>query len=345
MTDQPEKPAADLVAALREVPGALPRTFVVPERRVFFMSLNKNACTSLKWMMADLAGEDLSSFSSGLQPFVVDEDAVHDRQQWKVALRLPRLDPAIVADIHPDNGWFVFAVVRDPRLRFFSAWQNKMLLEHPANTGWRPQPWFPRHPVTEASIVEDFARFTEFVDERPGHSLRVDAHFRSQVDLLVEDVVPYSRIYDVTRLGELRDDLTAHLQAIGRPAELYLPRTNHTPLHARGALFENGVRERIERMYAADFDRFGDRWDFTSTLRAPDWSAQELAEVDLVAAMSRRMAELRVIAVEERTRADDATERATRAESELRRLESASGHGPARRARRLASRVRARLTR
>lgn len=328
----------DLAAALREVRGgALARMFVVPERRVLFMSLNKNACTSLQWMMADLAGEDLDSFTSDLRPFVVHEDAVHDRRQWKVAPRLQALDPQVLREIHPDNGWFVFAVVRDPRLRIFSAWQNKLLLDHPGYSRWRSEPWYPRHPVTAASIVEDFARFTRFLELHPDHELRArDAHFRSQVDLLVQDVVPYSHLYDLTRLADLRADLTAHLDAVGRPAELYLPRANHTPLHANAALFGDGVRERIEQLYAADLDQFGDRWDFEPTLRAPDWSASGLAEVDLVASMSRRMAELRELGIAERRRADDATKRAKRAGRELRRLQAENKPG-------LAARVRSRL--
>ena len=56
-----------------------------------------------------------------------------------------------------DNGWFVFGVVRDPRPRCFSAWQNKLLLGSPSYTQWRREPWYPRFPDHPEAIREDFA--------------------------------------------------------------------------------------------------------------------------------------------------------------------------------------------
>lgn len=338
MTNRTAEAGGDLLARLRRAPGALARTYIAPERRVLYISVNKNACTSLKWMMADLAGEDLSAFSSGLMPFVSDDEAVHDPRQWKVARPLTKaMKRRTWAEIHPDNGWFVFGVVRDPRLRFFSAWQNKILMENPVTTQWRSEPWFPRHPVTEQTIIEDFARFTEFMEQNPGHKLRAkDGHFRSQVTMLMQHVVPYSRIYEISEIGQLRADLSAHLKAVGRPRELYLPRANHTPLRARGALFDNGVRESIERMYADDFEQLGDLWDFTPTMNAPAWTPEALAEVDLVASLSHRMGDLRAIAIHERRRA-------VAAEDELRRLRSDAS--TRRTLRDVARRVRSRLAR
>ena len=35
------------------------------------------------------------------------------------------------AAISPENGWFVFTVVRHPAARLFSAWQSKLLLREP----------------------------------------------------------------------------------------------------------------------------------------------------------------------------------------------------------------------
>lgn len=334
-------PGTDIVPALRAVTGGLARAFVAPEHRVLFISVNKNACTSLKWMMAGLIGDDLGGFAGDLMPFATLDEVVHDRSRWSRRSRLGKLDREVRACIHPENGWFVFGVVRDPRLRFFSAWQNKVLLQSPITSGWRRQPWFPRHPVTEATIVEDFARFTAFMADNPGTRMRQDPHFQSQVALLNADVVPYSRIYEIGELGRLRSDLTAHLEAVGRPHELHLPRANHTPLRARAVLFENGVRERIEQMYAADLDEFGDLWDFDAALHASPWSAEQLAEADLVAALGHRMGDLRDIGLAERKRADEATERAERAERELRELRAAAGSGQVRRiARGVARRVR-----
>src|SRR4051812_33341068 len=264
MSDTPVLDDA-MLAGLREVRGGVWRTYLAPDVKVAFQSLNKNACTSLKWMMADLAGEDLEAFRAGSRALVSDAEAVHNRELWLVSPMLDSLSPEQRAEIHPDHGWFIFAVVRDPRLRLFSAWQNKLLIETPHSTVWSANPWYPRHPLTRETVIEDFAKFVEHLEAHPEHALRVnDPHFRDQTELLVEHAVPYSRIYEIGEMKQLRADLAQHLQAQGHSGELYLPKANPTPLRAIGAVFENGVREQIERIYAADFKRFGHLWDFSS---------------------------------------------------------------------------------
>ncbi len=322
----------ELMAALRAVPGARHRVFLAPEYRVMFMSLNKNACTSLKWMMADLSGEDLSSFTSQLRPFVNDEETVHERANWKVSPHIGQLDPETRAGIRPDNGWFVFAVVRDPRVRLFSAWQNKILLENPAMRQWRREDWYPRHPITAQSVVEDFAKFVDLFERDPAHRLRAtDAHFRDQAELLVLNAVQYTRIYDISEIRQLREDITAHLRSTGWTGQLYLPNSNNTPLRANAAVFAGGVRERIERMYAADFELFGDRWDFSRTESAAEWSDAELAEAEMHAGYGRRIGEVRDIGISlrkklegERARADELEERVRRLRRRLRAANAAA---------------------
>ena len=41
--------------------GTTRRAYVIPELKLLYISLAKNACTSIKWLMAELAGEDLES--------------------------------------------------------------------------------------------------------------------------------------------------------------------------------------------------------------------------------------------------------------------------------------------
>lgn len=42
------------------------------------------------------------------------------------------------------------------------------------------------------------------------------------------DGINCTRIYDLSRRPELINDITAHLDSIGRPSELYLPGANET---------------------------------------------------------------------------------------------------------------------
>lgn len=308
-----------MLNALRAVPGGVWRTYLAPEVKVVFESLNKNACTSLKWMMADLAGEDLDTFVPGWQPFVIASESVHNRELWKASPRLDRLDPAAREDIRPENGWFIFAVVRDPRLRLFSAWQNKLLIETPNSQRWSSEWWYPRHPMTTESVIEDFAKFVDLFEKHPDHWLRAnDAHFRDQVEMLAEDGVPYTRIYEISEMKELTRDLSEHLRAHGHSGELYIPRSNPTPLHAIGALFENGVKEQIERIYAADFERFGHLWsDFSRTEQAAPWARTDIAACENEAALGLRIAQLHRLARTERDAHAAAEKRIAELEAQL----------------------------
>lgn len=281
-----------MLTGLKAVPGGVWRTYLAPDAKIVFESLNKNACTSLKWMVAELAGEDLNGFRAGATPYLDDSEPIHNRDLWKVSPRLNALTPEQRAEIHPDNGWFVFAVVRDPRLRVFSAWQNKLLIENPFSHRWRDEWWYPRHPLTAESVIEDFAKFVELLEQDPPHWLRkVDAHFRDQVEMLAEDSVPYTRIYEISEMKQLQSDIAEHLGRLDIPV-VPLRRANPTPLRAIGALFENGVKERIERVYAADFERFGHLWDFTRTEQAEPWTKEALAACEQESSLGRRVGEL-----------------------------------------------------
>ncbi|MGA9276630.1 sulfotransferase family 2 domain-containing protein [Ilumatobacter sp.] len=331
-------PADTMFQGLSGVTGAMWRVYLAMDSRVMYVSVNKNACTSLKWMMADIAGEDLSTFTAGWMPFINDTEAVHNRHLWKASPRLDSLTPEQRAEIHPENGWFIFAVVRDPRLRLFSAWQNKLLIETPNSQRWRNEAWYPRHPMTSDSVVADFAKFVDLFDTQPDHWLRArDAHFRDQVELLTEDAVPYSRIYEIGEIAQLRTDLAEHLAAVGRPRDLYTPRSNPTPLRPVAALFDRGVRERIERIYAADFQRFGHLWDFTRVESAKAWSDADIADCENNAVLGKRIAELHRMAAAQRKATAKEQKRSAQLESDLEvQAEKAGGSG-----RRLRHRLRA----
>jgi len=326
--DGPSRHDEDPLAALIGDGSSMWRTYAVPQARVLFVQVNKNACTSLKWMMAGVAGED--SFRPSLMPSTGDVDDIHDRRQWQKSPRLDRMDPALRAQIHPDRGWFVFAVTRDPRARLFSAWQSKLLLDNPGYRSFQGEAWYPRHPATTESVVEDFGRFVDLLEREPGHRIRADGHFRDQVDLLHEDVVAFTEIYDIRELDRLQADLRRHLDQVGWTGELRLPRLNDTPLRSNAQPFVDGVRERVEKLYAADFERFGDRWDFADLEASGAWTAEDLERVDLQADYGRRIGYLRDRALRfkekaahERRRADAEKARADALELRLHEREGA----------------------
>lgn len=288
MTDTPTSDA-DPLGALSKVKGTGWRTFVIPEVKMMYVQVNKNACTSLKWMIAEVAGEDLTQFGPSMEASTSGPDDIHDRRQWRRIPKLSQLDPALRAHIHPDNGWFVFGVTRDPRSRLFSAWQSKLLLDNPGYIGMRGQTWYPRHPATTESVIADFATFVDLFERDPSVGIRRDGHFRDQVEMLHLDLVDYTEIYDIRELDRLQTDLRSHLDGVGWTGKVVLPRFNDTPLRPNGQPFVDGIRERVEKIYAADFQRFGDRWDFAAIEKVPDWTPADLAQAEKVADHGRHL--------------------------------------------------------
>jgi hypothetical protein len=206
----------------------------------------------------------------------------------------------------PHGGWFSFAVVRDPRKRLFSAWQNKLLLDNPEYTRFKNEPWYPRHPASTATIVEDFRSFVEMLDLDRSHTLLVDdGHFRSQSSMLMDDVFEYTRIYDLGEIPSLIDDLRGHLRTLGHNADVCLPRFNDTPLQPTRDVFSNGVDDRIVELYRTDFDVLPHDWPQELDLESATWSFGQLAEIELRAAHGRRIADLLTRAKRLRKRLDE----------------------------------------
>jgi len=238
---------------------------------------------------------------------VTKVEGIHVRARWRRTPNLTQIPPEMRAEISPANGWFVFGVVRDPRPRLFSAWQNKLLMRNPAYVQWRDEPWYPRVPQRPEHVMEDFARFIDLLHTDPDAAVLNDAHFHPQVPYLAEQAVPYSAVYEISELATMRTDLENHVRAQGWRGDVRLRRSNDTPLRATADVFRAPVRERIEGYFHEDFERFGHLWDFGGLASAPPWSADAMAGLQAQIAMSERISEL--IALVKEAKAGSAAKR------------------------------------
>jgi hypothetical protein len=230
-------------------------TYVLPRYKTVYVAVSKSACTSLKWLVADVQGEDSSQFTGMATRMITRDMAVHLRSGFKQTPTLHELDSSALADISPENGWFVFTVVRHPSARLFSAWQSKLLLREPKYAHrYGARDWFPRAPHSGEEVVEDFRRF---VAALPGDRILEDRHFMVQWREMAGDRMPYSRVYDTSEVPALLDDLGAHLRAQGWQGELALRESNGTPLRPIRALFDDAVCAVLRDVYADDFDHLG----------------------------------------------------------------------------------------
>jgi Sulfotransferase family len=322
-------PHAPHPSTFQTIPG---NTWVLPEHKVVYVSAAKVACTTLKWMVADLAGEDhrrIDTVASGMQSRLMTIHPGRSRvEHVKAVHQMPAEE---VAAISPDNGWFVFGALRDPWSRLWSAWQSKFLVR--ANRyvrNYRDEPFFPRVPRTASDVVEDFARFVELHPWTTDPRLEADLHFRAQVRALQPEAIPFSRIYDLRDFSSMTRDLHAHLRGQDLDQELYVPRANETPLGMTREVMGGGVKEAVEHLFREDFEAFGERWDFETLKFAPDgWTTDAIAHVAYQTEANDWIGQVWSSAKEWRQERDRLArrlrrteERTERAERRLRRLES-----------------------
>lgn len=298
------------------------RIFVLPEWKLVYVSVPKNACTSLKWLIAELGGEDLDALRAGGLNFAPSlEGKIHNRERWQVVPTLRAVDRALWDEITNDDAWLVFGVLRDPRLRLFSAWQDKYLLRNPGY--WRTWEESERPmPTSFEQVAADFTAFCSEMAADPEHPARRDGHFVTQSKGLRTDVVPYRRLYDMTELDVLMKDLNEHVAGLGHPGDLVLGRSNSSPFKPCGALFADGAREDIEKVYADDFAEFGDRWDFSVVEQQPvSWTAASFAHAHALIEVHERLSEVVREARFQRRRADRLKERVVRLRRRLKTVQ------------------------
>jgi hypothetical protein len=242
-----------------QLPPHKTATYVMQRWKAVYVSVNKAACTSLKWLVADLQGEDPEQFHRSLSREVSRTMTIHRRSLWRKTPMAKRLSDERLERISPENGWFIFAVVRHPTARLFSAWQSKLLLREP---WWVEQfgdrEWFPRVPEHGQDIVDEFVRFARLIAQDPEQEIMRNRHFAPQGWMLAADRMPYTRIYRTSEIGELLKDFEQHLRARGYDGgPLKLLRANETPLKPIAALFPPDVIDISRSLYADDFERFG----------------------------------------------------------------------------------------
>jgi hypothetical protein len=243
-----------------QLPRHKTAVYVMPSWRAIYVSVNKAACTSLKWLVADVQGESRERFHRSLSREVTRAMTIHRRSLWQNTPMAKWMTDKELEAISPENGWFIFAVVRHPTARLFSAWQSKMLLREP--WWWveefGDEPWFPRVPASGDDVVEDFVAFVRTLARNPEQRVFRNRHFAPQHGLLAVDRMPYTRIYRTTEIGELLEDFERHLRGEGWKGEpLSLSRANETPLKPIPALFTPEVLDAARELYREDFETFG----------------------------------------------------------------------------------------
>jgi hypothetical protein len=214
--------------------------------KILYVETPKAACTSLKWLLRGI----ITSKAILFNPRVAETSLpmfVHDRSQSP----LPTLTDCTEAELDQlltSDDWFRFCVVRHPVERIFSAWKDKVFLCEPGYERYRND------------NNHKFIRFEDFAahvvkSESPRDC---DIHWRSQYYLLRPDIIPYTKVYDISAVNALIGDLESHLQTRERGGKIAkLQEANRGyPLRMQDFLTAT-LNEQLLNFYDLDMKKFG----------------------------------------------------------------------------------------
>jgi Sulfotransferase family len=226
------------------------RTVVLPDQRILFLPMPKAGCTSVLWLLAELAGIPAEAFSQSSLPEVSPALTIHDMSLWGEGRRLGDYEGEERKRVLTEEGWLRFSVVRHPAPRLWSAWQSKLLLREPRFLAtFGEQPWFPRLPDEPDDLIEDFRRF---VAALPGGSAE-DVHWAVQWQLAAQ--LPLKHVGRLDALDETLGLLRAHLSE-----DVELPagnEENRMALPLPPGAYDDVSRQVLHDRYREDFEHFG----------------------------------------------------------------------------------------
>ena len=255
-------------------------SFVSRQHRIVYVEAPKAACTALKWILATIDGQDVSSAPYPRQTSL--EMCIHFRDCHP----LPSLHDFPESDIHEIMRCYrKVCVVRNPYTRLVSAWANKIRLREPG-FGKVCQA-ICAHAGAPANSPITFKAFALWVVET-NDPVICNAHWRPQRELLYPDIIDYT---DVLKLESLAADLQRLFNVVpslrNYKAETLLSevyRNKSLPVNY-GALYDQELAMRISDFYADDFDTYGydrDSWEQLADRGAPSWEEMETAALSAI---------------------------------------------------------------
>lgn len=293
-------------------PVTLDRCILIEELRLLYVPVPKAACTSLRWLLADLAGIPAESFEDTTRFRITRGQTIQNIHKWPSRYVIRDGDPGRLEEAARAEGWFLFSVVRDPARRLWSAWQSKLLLRQPGFVGaFGEEPWFPGVPSSPEEVIEGYERFvaalgTQDEDRRPS-----DPHWRPQAELLGDATPALDHVGRTEAMGETLELLGEHVARFG--AELPpMRRENLTPLPYPEGLLSDETLRIVREYYADDYRAFGYAEPNAATAseeRAREWKERTdilLDSVGMLIGRNERLATLNRSLQEARGRATEA---------------------------------------
>ena len=236
--------------------GTLQCGIVIEELRLVYVPVAKAACTSLRWLLADLVGIPAEHFEDLTKFRATKEQIIQNIGLWPPEYLVQRSDPEWLDEVAVAEDWFRFSVVRDPARRLWSAWQSKLLLREPQFVrAFGEEPWFPGVPSSPEEVLESYERFVAALDgdesQRPNN-----AHWGLQTQRLGDSLRSLTHVGRVETLDDTLKLLGEHVASFGRDLPP-IRRENTTPLPFPEGLLSDETVRIIREQYAPDYRAFG----------------------------------------------------------------------------------------
>jgi len=190
------------------------QAMMVEDLRLVYLPLAKNACSSLKRMVASLGGVELEP----------GEDIHIKLDTNRTGLQFADRSEEDIRKALSGPDWMRFVVIRDPFDRLVSAYIEKFVLHRDVprieeTVGPAYRSVFGREALTPEDFVRGitFRGFVTFILHEDPKTL--DFHWQPQSEQLGN--IAFTHVYDVKQLDDLAEDLRAH---VGQ--DIALPRMN-----------------------------------------------------------------------------------------------------------------------
>lgn len=272
-------------------------SYVSLRHRYMYVETPKAACTSIKRMLVDLEGIAWNPDALPYHRETRRDMLIHQRRYVGIPSLLdiaPSIREEILSGV---EGWFVFAVVRNPFSRLVSVFENKIRLGEP------------RYRTLEARygdrgmFSDPKTAFAAFIEEvLCGRDKRDrDPHFTSQTRLLLPRLIPYTHVFRLEKVDEMFRALRNHLSAQETAGPAGLPRENASLGSPWRDFYDERSARAVAEIYADDFREYdydpedwrGGRGKVTETEDYRRWRAELVERNAFIDRMFDWMEELR----------------------------------------------------
>jgi hypothetical protein len=258
--------------------------FASVRHHYLYVETPKAACSSWKQLIVDVEGAPVNDAAIPHQRETRIDMLIHQRRNIGVPDFFDLEESDREGILSGSAGWFVFAMSRNPFSRLVSMFENKVRTGEPGYRAMETR----YGDGAYASPRAAFANFVRSVAIHPDRQ-RLDAHLRTQVEILMPGLIAYGRVFKVEQAGDAVTAFAAHVRAQGFTGPIALERRNESRARSWRDYYEAETAELVAQAYAGDFAHFGydpDDWrggkDIVESVEERRWRAEVVARNALI---------------------------------------------------------------